>query len=467
MVSPARFEAFSILMELEPRRGGKALAHAHAHSNDLLRGARVSALSEPDRKLATALVMGVLRWQIFLDEGVRKFLSKPNARLDAGVRMALRLGAFQLLFLDRIPAHAAIGESVELAKLSGHTFAARMVNAVLRMVAGEAKPGEVPVALAEEVSAQGMARVSAHPEWMVGRWVQRLGVDAAKRICAHGQREAGLQVRLASSESEAELAVAGVVLEPGRLLTSARRVVAGDGTSTAAFREGRVRIQDEGSQLIAELASGGSGAGRILDCCAAPGGKTLVLAERNPGARVTALEVSPARLEALRERMAASRDADRIEVRLGDAERLGLEGGEAMYDLVLADVPCSGTGTLGRNPEIRHRLQLADLARLHEKQCGILRGALRVGVSRVVYSTCSLEAEENSEVVAEVLKEVEGWRRLSVDEILRRLAERGVLADGALEILLSAVNETGELMLFPGMEGVETDGFFAAVLERV
>jgi 16S rRNA (cytosine967-C5)-methyltransferase len=261
---------------------------------------------------------------------------------------------------------------------------------------------------------------------------------------------------------ERELEDQGIRLEPGAVLTAARRVIGGDVTATAGFRESRVRVQEEGSQLIAELTGHGA---RILDCCAAPGGKTLVLAECNPLVEITACEVSPARAEALRRRIAESAWGARIQVMEADAAELPAVPG---YDLVLADVPCSGTGTLGRNPEIRHRLRVEDLARHHERQCAILRGALRAGEGRVLYSTCSMEPEENQDVVAEVLAGSPEWRRVSVEESIRELAAEGRVAESAVDALLRCVNARGELLLLPGAFGtaVATDGFFAAMLER-
>ena len=171
------------------------------------------------------------------------------------------------------------------------------------------------------------------------------------------------------------------------------------------MREGRVRLQDEGSQLVAEIAGQGNRGATIaiLDCCAAPGGKTLILAERNPAARIVACEASAERLAQMQKRLEGF--DDRIECRLADATTLKEE---SSFNVVLADVPCSGTGTLGRNPEIRHRLKMEDLPRQAERQRAILTAALRavrVG-GRVIYSTCSLEPEENEQVVAAVLAEV-------------------------------------------------------------
>jgi 16S rRNA (cytosine967-C5)-methyltransferase len=453
-ITPARYEAFTLLLEME--------SSSHAHADELLRRTRISAVPVLDRNLCTTLVMGTLRWQLRIDSAIRALLSKPNGRLDPAIRIALRLGVFQLHYLDRIPAHAAISESVSLAKIAGHQHASRMVNAVLRMIAGQPRP-EI---MSPNPSPAELAEATAHPLWLVERWVANYSLEEARAICEHGQQQPELSLRLESREAEEELAANGIKLTPGAILTDARRVVSGDVTATEAFHSGRVRVQEEGSQLIAELSSGVTPLPRrILDCCAAPGGKTLILAERNEQAEITACEINPARLEALKARISASPFAARIVVRQADAA--ALEEVDS-YDLVLADVPCSGTGTLGRNPEIRHRLQSADLARHHERQCAILRGALRASRSRVIYSTCSLEPEENGEVIAEVLAQAPDWRQIPVSEVLHELQEQGRLAPEGRELLQKAIALDGSVTLLPGSLGPEapTDGFFIAVLEK-
>ena len=444
-ISSARKAAFQILMAVE--RG-------HSHSDDLLRGKAVNALSTPDRNLATALVLGVLRWQILLDRQLQALLKRPNAKLDTEIRIALRLGAFQLLHLDRIPARAAIDESVELAKQAGHKFASGMVNAVLRKLKCAAGP------LSEETVAE-LALAEAHPAWMVERWAGVCGLEAARLICRHGQTQPMLTVRIASKDAEAELAEAGIELTPGELLTAARTVVSGDVTSTEAFKEGRVRLQDEGSQLVAEIAGRGDAVRTILDCCAAPGGKTLILAERNPAARVVACESSAERLAQMRKRLEGM--GDRIECRLADATALEEDGA---FDLVLADVPCSGTGTLGRNPEIRHRLKVEDLARQAERQGAILAAALRAvrAGGRVVYSTCSLEPEENEFVVAAVLASDAKARMTPIGSSLEGLRGEGILTASGAERLRGCITREGALRLLPGV--FHTDGFFIAMMER-
>jgi 16S rRNA (cytosine967-C5)-methyltransferase len=240
---------------------------------------------------------------------------------------------------------------------------------------------------------------------------------------------------------------AGIRLEPGAILTAARSVVSGDMTGTAAYREGRVRMQDEGSQLIAELAACATEDSSrkiesiqietILDACAAPGGKTLILAERNPAARILACESSPQRLAELSKRLAAY--AGRVECRLADVTALNEE---SAFDLVLADVPCSGTGTLGRNPEIRHRLRLEDLPRHTDRQCAILSAALRLARpgGRVVYSTCSLASRIES------------------------LAKAGIVTAVGADRLRDCLTPEGALRLLPGV--LPTDGFYVALIEK-
>jgi 16S rRNA (cytosine967-C5)-methyltransferase len=460
VVSPARREAFAILLELERDQ-------STAHSDALLRHPRISALSPQDRHLCTTLVMGTLRWQICLDALIRPLLARPNARLDPEIRIALRLGAMQLLYLDRIPAHAAIGESVALAKSAGHKFASGMVNAVLRKLAAGSKPEQLPPL---NLTAKELAEATGHPAWLVERWSSFYGLEAARAICLHGQNAPELTIRLSPQDSpaaEAELTEQGIHLQPGALLTAARRVLSGDITAITAFQAGQIRIQDEGSQLIAELAGNGK---HILDCCAAPGGKTLILAERNPQAEITACELNPARFAALQQRIAEAQDpgpANRIRVIQADATELP---DNPSYDLILADVPCSGTGTLGRNPEIRHRLQPADLARHHQRQCAILRGALRAAnaSTRVVYSTCSLEPEENDAVIAEVLAHAPDWQQISLLHRIRELRTEGRLTESGAESLQSCVSQEGSLTLLPGKLGPDypTDGFFIAMLEK-
>jgi len=437
-VSAARAAAFDILLRVETQ---------NAYASERLHSERLDNLGPADRGLATELVMGTLRWQSRLDSAIAADSSRAIARLDPQVLIALRIAAYQIMFLDRIPARAAINESVDLVKRARKTSAAPFVNAVLRKIADtprlEPGPTEDATQLAERF---------AHPAWLVERWTAHFGLEMSAAICRYDQHVPATCIRVESDAVLRELEGEGITLAPGALLTSARLVIGGDLTQTRAFREGRVFIQDEASQLVAALVGHGS---RILDCCAAPGSKTAAIASRNPEAQIVAAELHPHRAELLRRRVRSSN----VQVITGDATALPLQGG---FDRALADVPCSGTGTLARNPEIKWRLKAADLRDLHAKQVAILRSALQqlAPGGRAVYATCSLEPEENETVVEEVLGGREHYRLLDCRQELDRLRDSGELSVGEVGTLVSE----HFLRTLPGVH--PCDGFFAAVLVR-
>src|SRR5271157_1881219 len=285
-VSAARAVAFEILLRVE---------REESYAAELLHSAPLAKLSSRDHGLVTELVMGVLRWQSLLDHRLAAASSQKLQRLDGEVRAALRLGVYQLQFLTRVPARAAIFESVELVKAARKRSAASFVNAVLRKIAG-AGADDSFAEIGKSSDAIALARNAAHPPWLVARWSEHYGLEAAQQICAHDQTVPATSIYIHSDESEAELVEASAQLGPGRLLTDARRVLAGDVTTTRAYQEGRVSIQDEASQLVALLAGRGK---IILDCCAAPGSKTALIARRNPRAKVFATELHPHRARLL------------------------------------------------------------------------------------------------------------------------------------------------------------------------
>ncbi|HVO82469.1 MAG TPA: 16S rRNA (cytosine(967)-C(5))-methyltransferase RsmB [Terriglobales bacterium] len=443
-VSPARAAAFDILVQVEQEE---------AYASDLLHAPRFRKLSSADHGLATELVMGVLRWRSLLDEHIAPHSSRPLNRLDLEVLIALRLGAYQLLFLSRVPTHAAVDESVELVKRVRKRSAAPLVNAVLRKLAPVlAERREHISKLASGQPPEELSRCLAHPRWLVERWAAEYGREAAESVCNYDQQVPETTIRLCDPAAEAELEHADIKLAPGELLTRARRVVSGDASNTPAFRQGRVAIQDEASQLVALLLGKGR---RILDCCAAPGGKTRVLAERNPETAIVAVELHPQRARLLRKLV----PAEKVRVMAADARALPLR---APFDRVLADVPCSGTGTLARNPEIKWRLKPEDLADLQGRQTAILRSALKcVGPGgRLVYSTCSLEREENEAVVEPALAADSSIHLMDCRQELQRLKDEGELARENLESLTRGLY----LRTIPGIQAC--DGFFAAILEK-
>ncbi len=483
-VSPARAAAFDILLRVERESSyASDLLHAPAHAH----------LSTPDHALATELVMGVLRWRSRLDAEIAAASSQPLPKLDIEILIALRLALYQFLWLDRIPQRAALHESVELVKRARKRSAAPFVNAVLRKLS--AAPQKY-TAETEISSAEILVRALAHPQWLVERWAREYGLATAHQICQHNQSVPTTAIRLRAPAAEQQLNQEGITLAPGGFLTSARRVQAGDITKTQAFRTGQIVIQDEASQLVAALLGPAMlrEGSRILDCCAAPGGKTLAIADHNPLAEITAVELHPHRARLLQnllqqnlqhpatrssgssvgaelrpgraERRSAAlgqhdpHSTARIQIVTADAQHLPIS---MLFDHVLADVPCSGTGTLAHNPEIKWRLTVDDLAQLAQRQLAILRSALaRVApAGRLIYSTCSMEKEENEDVVSQALSENDSFRLLDCRTELNHLKESGELTwpDPA------SLTRGPYLRTIPGIH--PCDGFFAAIFERI
>jgi 16S rRNA (cytosine967-C5)-methyltransferase len=446
MPSPARETAFDILLRVEQRQ---------AYASELLHGERLDQLSPQDRHLCTELVMGTLRWRSRLDLGIGAVSSQPLNKLDPEVLTALRLGAYQIAFL-RLPARAAVNESVDLVKRARRRYSVPFANAVLRKLAAKPELME-PVLLPGKKTVLDLAQFYAHPLWLVERWAAAYGLETAEKICAYDQRVPETAIRLRDAAAEEELRREAIELAPGVLLRSARRVIKGDVTHTRAFADGRVVVQDEASQLVALLVGRGE---RLLDCCAAPGGKTAILADENPQSAIIATDLHPHRAALMQRRLASQKN---VRVLASDAAAPALA---ADFDRVLADVPCSGTGTLAHHPEIKWRLTTDELPALHRKQLAILTAALervRSG-GRLLYSSCSLEREENADVVHEALHRSETratrFRVVACREELQRLRDSGELAWGDLDALLDG----SFLRTIPGVQ--PCDGFFAAILEK-
>jgi len=442
-ISTARAAAFEILLRVDA---------TDAYASELLHSARFEKLSPADHGLLTEMVMGVLRWQAILDQRIEKHSSKSLGKFDREVLIALRLGAYQLLFLDRIPKHAAINESVELVKRARKRSAAGMVNAVLRKMSQEQIAFPHPARTPQGSAPSDIE--SSHPKWMVERWQQSYGQETTRKICEYDQSPPRAVIRCPTEfpESFSRTDSFPTLKVPGKLVTKAAIVNSGDITRSPEFRARRLIIQDEASQLVALLVGNGKS---ILDCCAAPGGKTRILAERNPEAQIIAMELHPHRAKLLRRLVP---DAN-VRVTVGDARRMPFS---IKFDRILVDAPCSGTGTLARNPEIKWRLNITDLARLQEYQLQILRGAMKQVApgGRIVYSTCSLELEENSDVIDRALADDDSFRILDCRDLLERLEQQNELAWPDISSLLSGPF----LRTNPGVH--LCDGFFAAVLEK-
>jgi len=388
-ISPARLAAFKILQHVE---GG-------AFSSVLL-AAEEPRLQAVDRALCHELVLGSLRWQLLLDRIVEHFSKRRVESLDLAVRIALRLGLYQLRFLTRIPSPAAVNESVNLVRVARLSSAAAFVNAVLRRAVRE--PEYDPAAdIADPI--EKIAVQTSHPLWLIERWANSFGLQEAEAFARANNLVPPTAFRVVGNQSEilAKLTAAGATLESSNVVDHAWRVSGATSFLRELSAAGEVYLQDEASQLVAQLLDAKPGE-RVLDLCAAPGGKTTMIAQRTGDrALVVAADRSATRMETVVTTTRLHRLEGIKPVILDAAEQLPFPQGS--FDKVMVDAPCSGTGTLRRNPEIRWRLSPADIPALAEQQKRILGRAMKMVQpgGRLVYSTCSVEREENEEVVAE------------------------------------------------------------------
>jgi 16S rRNA (cytosine967-C5)-methyltransferase len=413
-VSPARQAAFAILLRVE---------HDGAYSSELLHAMPLMRdLSSRDHGLASEIVLGCLRRQGALDAAIAACSRRKMEKLDPEVRAALRIGCYQLQYLDRVPAHAAISESVELVKQARKASAGPFVNAVLRKLAQTPRSEQAPE--------------QAHPAWLVERWKRFYGEETTAGILKANLSPPATYLRLNAAfpvaETLAQLAQEDIETERTELVGCVK-VLRGRPDTTDTYRAGRVRIQDIGSQMVVPLLnlgrSGRSGtepefcagakAGsdrdsggrcgiqapspisshRFLDLCSAPGNKTCQALEgRGTSRKAVAADRHAHRLSLMRQLATVPVDM----IVLDGEQPLPFR---ARFDRILVDAPCSGTGTLAHNPEIKWRLRPQDIADLAQKQIRLLTLALDALApgGMLVYSTCSLEPEENQQVVDAVL----------------------------------------------------------------
>jgi len=437
-----------------PTRGGVTDARTAAaeicadlRSGELLDSSfdrRTARLDPRDRRWTRELVYGMLRRRSWLDAMLAERVSGGLARLDADVIDLLRLGAYQLLSMGSVPAYAAIGQTVELVKRRHGIGASKLANAVLRRLDRERDSLTLP---ATDDSADALALEYSHPRWIVARWLARWGEEETRRLLEANNGEAPLVARpyhVVREQLEAMLEAAGVETADAPLVSDSIVLTGGVGAMTelGAFRKGLFHLQDPASTLVTRFASVPTGA-TVADVCAAPGGKSLELA-RTAGA-VLAGDVSRARMARVRE------NVRRLDVRnvfpyVADAMQPPLRD----MDAVLVDAPCTGTGTFRRHPDARWRLKASDLAVMPTLQRDILRAsasAVRPG-GLLIYSTCSLELEENDQQVATFLAEHPDWH---LEPPPSGVVPESVLDDGLLRVL-------------PQRHG--TDGAFAARFRR-
>jgi 16S rRNA (cytosine967-C5)-methyltransferase len=365
-------------------------------------------------------------------------------RIDAGLVDLLRLGAHQLLFMGSVPAYAAIGQTVELAKRRHGVGASKLVNAVLRQLDRDRDALSLPVS---DDPVDALALEQSHPVWLVARWSARWGLEETRRLLSANNSEAPLVARpvhVVREQLEASLEAAGVHVEDAPLVRDSL-VLAGPIASLsdlAAFKKGQFHLQDPASTLVTMYAAPPVGS-VVFDVCAAPGGKSVELSRT--ASAVFASDLSFTRLRRVRENIERL-ETTNVFAFVADARRPS--AGEA--DLVLLDAPCTGTGTFRRHPDSRWRLKPSDLAVLSATQRELLRAAskaVRIG-GHLVYSTCSIEPEENDAAVESFLRENPAWH---LDPPPAGSVPETTLDGGYLRVL-------------PQVHG--TDGAFAARLRR-
>ena len=422
MIAPARIAAYDTIL---------AVAAGSADLPSALARARVRLRDERDRGLAGEIATGALRWQAAADHLVQQFSGRTVEKLDAEVLAILRISVFQLLHLDRVPASAVVDDAVQLARKAGKGSAAGFVNALLRRVSRERARLPLPASPPIEL----LSITLSHPRWLAERWLMRHGAEDAERWARFDNTPAALTLRvntlLTTREALArDLAAAGVETEPTQFAAHALTVTAGNPLLTPLSRTGLFVVQDEASQLVGEFVRAASGE-RILDACASPGGKTTQMAAAmRDGGTIVAADVRGRRLDLLSRAVARSGARS---IRVVQADARGAPPYRASFDAVLLDAPCSGLGTIRRDPDVRWRRAEADLPLLAATQRTMLTqlaAVVRPG-GRLVYSTCSSEPEENEEVVDTFLSAHPEFRRERPSHVPAELLD----ADGALKTL--------------------------------
>lgn len=431
-----RGAAFEILRRVD--RGAYA---------SVLLTAREEDLKPLDRALCHELVLGVLRWQLWLDRLTEYYAGRKIASLDLGVQIALRLGLYQLRFLSRIPAAAAVNESVNLVRQARLHSAESFVNAVLRRAAREPEfdPASVIVNPVERLAVE-----TSHPAWLIERWIKAFGREETKALAVANNQPAPTAFRIVSTRATPsrvleQLRASGAGLSASEVAEGAWRVENGGHLPRQLSKEGQIYIQDEASQLVAQALEAQPG-DRVLDACAAPGSKTTQIAASAETITVMAADLHEHRLRTVAH-AARLQGLANIRCLVLDGRQV-LPFPEGQFERVLVDAPCSGTGTLRHNPEIRWRISAEDIQDLSTRQRHLLRNMARMVKpgGRLVYSTCSVEPEENEQVVSSFLKHDNRFRQLR------------------LPLNASLVTASGAVRTWPHREG--TDGFFIAAFAR-
>lgn len=427
----------------------------HAYSNLLLNQMlQKHQLERQEAGLATEIVYGTIQRRNTIDYFLDRFVAKGVEKLQPWVRNLLRLSFYQLYYLERIPSHAIVNEAVNLAKRRGHKGISGLVNGVLRNVLRSKEQLVIPEQLDP---VQRIALAHSHPAWLVARWIKQYGEAAAEKMCAANNQPPHVSVRVNAMKAQRDVlledmqqhvdATASRLAEDG--------IVVKDGGNMAMsswFKEGRLSIQDESSMLVAPVVAAKPGM-QVLDCCAAPGGKTTHIAERmNDEGDVWANDIHPHK-QALIDEQAERLGLSSIKTVVSDAERIAEQFSPSSFDRILVDAPCSGTGVIRRKPDLKWLKSEGDIKPLPEVQLSILSAAapLLKEDGLLVYSTCTVEQEENEGVIRAFLTSHPQFE-----------LDRTIAAHLPEHVRNQVVADEGMIRILPHY--FNTDGFFIARL---
>jgi 16S rRNA (cytosine967-C5)-methyltransferase len=389
---------------------------------------------ERDQGLLRELVMGSLRWLRRLDHVIAQASNRSFQQIETPLHAPLRIAAYQLLFLDRVPAHAAVHEAVEQAHQLTHRGGASFVNGVLRRIARAPRLEDWPVAEADPVRRLGIEK--SHPDFLVARWLERFGRERTLALLDANNRAKPLHLLAFRDRGGRELLAESLIdegldVEPAFLSPLGLIVRRGNPFATTAFQRGHCYVQDEASQAAALIPPPRSGE-TVLDAAAAPGGKSFSLLAWEPHVRIALSDVALARANVLRANLRRLRR--RLPLAVADA---GAPPFGRCFDRVVLDLPCTGTGTLRRHPEIKWRISESEIGRLSRQALRLLEGAAqRVAPGGLLVAiTCSLEREENEEVIAHFLAASSEFSPLPLDGLLEPPVAARVTGPGAWRVL--------------------------------
>ncbi|ARK25727.1 16S rRNA (cytosine(967)-C(5))-methyltransferase [Sporosarcina sp. P37] len=432
-----RDAALSILMEIE---------NEQAFSNLLLhKTIELYDLPPKDRALLTELTYGTLQQQMTLDYYLAPFV---RGKLQPWVRQLLRLSVYQIIYLSKIPEHAVVNEAVKIANKRGHKGVSSMVNGILRSILREGVPSLDEI----EDPVTRLSIETSHPEWLIRRWIEQYGMEEATAAAVVNNQPPITTARINKTKTNKGEVIGllkkeGIIATPGTLSDSSIQVESGNIASTEVFKQGLLTIQDESSMLPAIALQVEPGM-RVLDMCAAPGGKTTHIAERmNDEGEIQAHDLHPHKLRLI-EQNAQRLGLNSIHTNSGDSRAL-LDTYEARsFDRVLVDAPCSGLGVIRRKPEIKYKKTLQDIQNLSVIQKELLQVASRLVKidGLLVYSTCTIDKSENEEIVDWFLREQPDFKLVPLH-------------------ILEEENEQGYLQILP--HDHQSDGFFIAAMQRI